>query len=271
MTPITNPPLHHSTNHQSPILSTFSLTAGYKRARDIIRGINVVIEEGEFVGLFGTNGAGKSTVLKAIMGLLYQKEGQILYYPGNGASSMDIIKHSADMRSRMGIKYLTQDARIFPNFTVKDNLMFAVNYDNNAYEQRIERIFTLFPDMGENSFLKKKGDDLSGGQREKTAIAMVLITEPRLLMLDEPSSGLSPNIVGALLKGIRDFQKSRDGKMGIILIEQQKLFDAKNICDSLYLMKNGSVVDLEGNISREKLKADSISEEDLERFMLVEA
>jgi branched-chain amino acid transport system ATP-binding protein len=125
--------------------------------------------------------------------------------------------------------------------------------------------------MGENNFLKKKGDELSGGQREKTAIAMVLITEPRLLMLDEPSSGLSPNIVGALLKGIRDYQKSLDGKMGIILIEQQKLFDAKNICDSLYLLKNGSVVDLEGNISQEKLKAESVSEDDLERFMLIEA
>jgi len=253
------------------LLETKNLTAGYKRARDIIRGINIVIEEGEFVGLFGTNGAGKSTVMKAIMGLLYQKDGQILYYPGNGASSTDIIKHSADMRSRMGIKYLTQDARIFPNFTVKDNLMFAVNYDINAYKERSERIFTLFPDMGENSFLKKKGDELSGGQREKTAIAMVLITGPRLLMLDEPSSGLSPNIVGALLKGIREFQESRDGKMGIVLIEQQKLFDAKNICDSLYLMKNGSVVDLDGNVSQEKLKAESVSEEDLERFMLVEA
>jgi branched-chain amino acid transport system ATP-binding protein len=276
MTPIhpsTTPPLttNHSTTHQSSILSTFSLTAGYKRARDIIRDINLVIEEGEFVGLFGTNGAGKSTILKSLMGLLYQAEGQILYYPGNGAAPIDIIKHSADKRSKMGIKYLTQDARIFPNSTVKENLMFAVNYDINAYKQRIEPIFALFPDMGENSFLKKKGDELSGGQREKTAIAMVLITEPRLLMLDEPSSGLSPNIVGALLKGIREFQRSRDGKMGVILIEQQKLFDAKNICDSLYLMKNGSVVDLEGNISQEKLKSDSISEEDLEQFMLVEA
>lgn len=253
------------------LLETINLKSGYKRARDIIRDINLVVEEGEFVGLFGTNGAGKSTILKSIMGLLYQKEGQILYYPGKSSSPIDIINESADKRSRIGIKYLTQDARIFPNFTVKENLMFAVNYDNKAYKEKIESIFKLFPDMGENSFLKKKGDELSGGQREKTAIAMVLITEPRLLMLDEPSSGLSPNIVGALLKGIRDYQKSLDGKMGIILIEQQKLFDAKNICDSLYLMKNGSVVDLEGNISQEKLKAESVSEDDLERFMLIEA
>jgi len=264
--PITHPPSTHP-----PILSTVSLCAGYKKARDIIRDIDLVIEEGEFVGLFGTNGAGKSTILKAIIGLLYQKQGQILYHPGNGAPPLDIILHSADKRSRMGIKYLTQDARIFPNFTVKDNLLFAVNYDKSVYDERIKQVFALFPDMEDKAFLARKGDLLSGGQRGKTAIAMVLITRPRLLLLDEPSSGLSPNLVSALLKGIREFQKSRDGKMGVILIEQQKLFEARNICDSLYLLKNGSLVDLDGNVSREKLKAVSVSEEDLERFMLVEA
>jgi ABC-type branched-subunit amino acid transport system ATPase component len=200
---------------------------------------------------------------------LYQQQGQILYNPGNGAS-IDIIKHSADTRSWAGIKYLTQDARIFPNFTVKENLMFAVNYDKSVYSERIKQVFALFPEMEDKEFLDQKGDILSGGQRGKTAIAMVLITQPRLLLLDEPSSGLSPNLVSALLKGIRDFQQSQDGKMGVILIEQQKLFEAKNICDSIYLLKNGSVVDLEGNLSHEKLKAESVSEEDLERFMLVE-
>jgi branched-chain amino acid transport system ATP-binding protein len=271
--PLTTPPLHHSTTpplHHSPILTTISLTAGYKKARSVIRDINLVIDEGEFVGLFGTNGAGKSTILKALMGLLYRQQGEILYNPGNGAAPIDIIKHSADMRSRLGIKYLTQDARIFPNFTVKENLMFAVGYDKSVYKERIKQVFALFPEMEDREFLDQKGDLLSGGQRGKTAIAMVLITHPRLLLLDEPSSGLSPNLVSALLKGIRDFQECQDGKMGVILIEQQKLFEAKNICDSIYLLKNGSVVDIEGNISREKLKAETVSEEDLERFMLVE-
>ncbi len=272
----TNPPI---TTHQSttppltppPILSTVSLCAGYKKAPNVIMDINLVIEEGEFVGLFGTNGAGKSTILKSLMGLLYQKQGQILYHPGNGDAPIDIIKLSADKRSRMGIKYLTQDARIFPNFTVKENLLFAVNYDRSIYNERIKQVYALFPDMEDKEFLDQKGDLLSGGQRGKTAIAMVLITHPRLLLLDEPSSGLSPNLVGTLLKGIRNFQGSRDGKMGVILIEQQKLFDAKNICDSIYLLKNGSVVDLEGNPSREKLSAGSVSEEQMEQFMLVEA
>ena len=253
------------------LLETINLKAGYKKARDVIRDINLIVEEGEFVGLFGTNGAGKSTILKALMGLLYQQQGQILYNPGNGAAPIDIIKHSADMRSRMGIKYLTQDARIFPNFTVKENLMFAVDYDKTVYSERIKQVFALFPDMEDKEFLDRKGDLLSGGQRGKTAIAMVLITHPRLLLLDEPSSGLSPNLVSTLLKGIRDFQESPDGKMGVILIEQQKLFEARSICDSIYLLKNGSVVDAEGNVSREKLKAGTVSEEDLERFMLVEA
>jgi ABC-type branched-subunit amino acid transport system ATPase component len=270
--PLTNnhstpPPLHPST---SPLLETINLNAGYKKARDVIRDINLIVEEGEFVGLFGTNGAGKSTILKALMGLLYRQQGQILYNSGNGANPIDIIKYSADMRSRMGIKYLTQDARIFPNFTVKENLMFAVNYDKSVYSERIKQVFALFPEMEDKEFLDQKGDLLSGGQRGKTAIAMVLITHPRLLLLDEPSSGLSPNLVSALLKGIRDFQESQDGEMGVILIEQQKLFEARSICDSIYLLKNGSVVDAEGNVSREKLKAGTVSEEDLERFMLVE-
>lgn len=253
------------------ILKTINLNAGYKKARDVVRHINLTLEEGEFVGLFGTNGAGKSTILKAVMGLLYQQDGQIFYYPGNGNSSPDIIKYSAYKRSRMGIKYLTQDAQIFPNFTVKDNLLFAVNYDKNIYCKQIEGVFALFPDLKENDFLNKKGSELSGGQREKTAIAMVLITNPRILLLDEPSAGLSPNLVESLLRGIREYQKNQVNKMGIILIEQQKLYEAKNICDSLYLLKNGSIIDLKGNQSRDKLKAESVSQEQLEHFMLVEA
>lgn len=253
------------------LLETVNLCAGYKQAPSVVTDINFNIEEGEFIGLFGTNGAGKSTILKALMGLLYQQQGQILYYPGNGAGHIDIINHSADMRSRMGIKYLTQDAKIFPNFSVRENLMFAVNYDESSYRERIKLVFALFPDMEDNEFLNLKGDLLSGGQRGKTAIAMVLLTHPRLLLLDEPSSGLSPNLVSSLLKGIREFQKSRDGKMGVILIEQQKMFEVKNICDSIYLMKNGNNVDLKGNVSREKIKVNSISEDDLEQFMLVEA
>ena len=128
------------------LLETKNLTAGYKKARDIIRDINLVVEQREFVGLFGTNGAGKSTLLKALMGLLYQQQGQI-FYQGDGKSPLDISKCSAYKRSQMGIKYLTQDARIFPNFTVKENLMFAVNYDETAYNERIGRIFALFPEM----------------------------------------------------------------------------------------------------------------------------
>ncbi len=253
------------------LLETVNLCAGYKQAPSVVTDINFNIEEGEFIGLFGTNGAGKSTILKALMGLLYQQQGQILFYPGNGAGHIDIIKHSADMRSRMGIKYLTQDAKIFPNFSVKENLLFAVNYDESSYRERSKLVFTLFPEMEDKEFLNLKGDQLSGGQRGKTAIAMVLLTHPRLLLLDEPSSGLSPNLVGSLLKGIREFQKSRDGKMGVVLIEQQKMFEVKNICDSIYLMKNGNSVDLKGNVSREKIKANYISEDDLEQFMLVEA
>ena len=253
------------------LLETINLYAGYKKARNIIRDICLTVDEGEFVGLFGTNGAGKSTLLKALMGLLYQQEGQILYLPDNGEMKRDIISCSANKRSRMGIKYLTQDAQIFPNLSVKENLKFAVNYNNNEYHERIGSIFDLFPDMKENDFLNKKGTELSGGQREKTAIAMVLMSKPRLLMLDEPSAGLAPNLVKSLLKGIRNYQKSQLNKMGVILIEQQKLFEAKNVCDCVYLLKNGSIIDLEGNLSKEKLKAKSVSDEKLEQFMLIEA
>lgn len=253
------------------VLEIINLFAGYKKAKNIIRDIHLIVDEGEFVGLFGTNGAGKSTILKAIMGILYQQEGQILYHPGNAEEANEIIRCSADKRSRMGIKYLTQDAQIFPNLSVKENLLFAVNFNKNEYDERIGNIFDLFPDLAENDFLNKKGTELSGGQREKTAIAMMLMTKPRLLMLDEPSAGLSPNLVENLLKGIRDYQKNQTNKMGVILIEQQKLFEAKNICDSVYLLKNGSIIDLEGNISTGKLKAESVSDGKLEQFMLIEA
>jgi len=276
-------PLHHSTTHQSPLtphpstplpsplLQTVALYAGYKKARNVVRDINLTVEKGEFIGLFGTNGAGKSTILKAIMGLLYQQEGKILYYPGDSREAIDIIKHPADKRSLLGIKYLTQDARIFPNYTIKENLLFAVDFDKTKYSEKIPGIIDLFADFAENSFLTKKGDELSGGEREKTAIAMVLMTNPRLLMLDEPSAGLSPNLVKGLLKGIRRYQRSQGNGMGVILIEQQKLFEAKNICDTIYLLKNGSIIDLEGNESQEKLQAEVVTDEKLEQFMLIEA
>jgi ABC-type branched-subunit amino acid transport system ATPase component len=251
------------------ILETINLTAGYKKARSVIRNINLVIEEGEFVGLFGTNGAGKSTIMKAIMGLLYQQEGKILYHTGNNKEPGDIITYSANRRSRIGIKYLTQDAQVFPNYTVKENLLFAVDFDKAIYTGRVDRILNIFADFKENSFLNKKGNELSGGERAKTAIAMVMMTEPRVLMLDEPSAGLSPNLVESLLKGIKQYKNDMGNGMAVILIEQQKLLDARNICDSIYLLKSGETVDLEGQTSIQKMKADALTDRDLEEFMLV--
>ena len=100
---------------------------------------------------------------------------------------------------------------------------------------------------------------------------MVLMTRPNLLMLDEPSAGLSPNLVKDLLQGLKDYQESQGNGMGVILIEQQKLFEAKNICDTVYLLKNGSIIDLQGRESNEKLRAESVTDEKLEQFMLIEA
>lgn len=253
------------------LLETSNLFAGYKKARNVVRDIDLSINAGEFIGLFGTNGAGKSTILKAVMGLLYQREGRILFWPDCGDKETDIIGLSPNKISRMGIKYLTQDAQIFPSYSVKENLLFTVDFDKEIYNQRVSEIFELFEDFKNEQFLDKKGNELSGGEREKTAIAMVLMTKPRLLMLDEPSAGLSPNLVGSLLKGIRNYQQEQDNGMGVILIEQQKLFEAKNICDSVYLLKNGSIVDFEGKSSSEKLPAELVTDEKLERFMLVEA
>jgi ABC-type branched-subunit amino acid transport system ATPase component len=251
------------------LLETVNLSAGYKKARNVISNINLVIDEGEFVGLFGTNGAGKSTIMKAIMGLLYQQEGQILYHTGNGKEQGDIITYSANKRSRIGIKYLTQDVQVFPNYTVRENLLFAVDFDKAKYTGRINRILNIFADFKENNFLSKKGNELSGGERAKTAIAMVMMTEPRVLMLDEPSAGLSPNLVASLLRGIKQYKDDMGNGMAVILIEQQKLLDARNICDSLYLLKNGETVDLQGNPSSQKMRASDISDKDMEEFMLV--
>ena len=270
-------PPHSSSPHQSPLtphpsllLETIGLFAGYKKARNVVRSIDLIVEKGEFVGLFGTNGAGKSTILKAIMGILYRQQGKILYYLGK-KEAVDIIEYPPDKRSRLGIKYLTQDARIFPGYTVKENLLFAVEFDKKKYTERIAGIIDLFVDFSDSAFLNKKGDELSGGEREKTAIGMVLMTQPRLLMLDEPSAGLSPQLVKSLLEGIRNYQRSQGNGMAVILIEQQKLFEAKDICDSLYLLKNGRIIDLEGNESNGKLPVSAVTDAKLEEFMLVKS
>jgi ABC-type branched-subunit amino acid transport system ATPase component len=262
-------------------LETIDLTAGYKRSRQVIKDISLTLERGEIIGLFGTNGAGKSTVLKAIMGLLYETRGEIRYYPekndsqksgdsGDVCSFSELSRLPVAARSKLGIRYLTQDSRVFPSLSAKRNLDLAMRKSGQSLDFWLQLLKNDFQDLVDEDRLEAPGYMLSGGERASIAMAMVLISGADLLLLDEPSAGMAPKRAASLFAGIRDYVKKTSKNTTVILIEQQRLFAAKNICDSIYLMKNGHIVDCLGNNSMEKIQATDFSENDLENFMLGE-
>jgi len=182
--------------------------------------------------ILGRNGVGKTTLAKAIMGLLPIKDGEILYDEGN-----DISKLSSDKRAGLAIGYVPQGREIFPQLTVKENLDIGLLGNRNGLKQVPDKIYELFPVLKE--MLKRKGGDLSGGQQQQLAIARALCIEPKLLILDEPSEGIQPNIVQQI-GNVIDYLTKEEG-ITVIIVEQKLPF-AKRHGDDFYILDRGSVV-----------------------------
>jgi urea transport system ATP-binding protein len=189
------------------------------------------IKEGRCTCLMGRNGVGKTTITKAIMGLVPSKDGKILY---NGE---DIRTMGSDKRASLAIGYVPQGREIFPQLTVKENLEIGLLGNRNGLKTVPDKIYELFPVLKE--MLKRKGGDLSGGQQQQLAIARALCIEPKLLLLDEPSEGIQPNIVQQIGEVIDYLTKEE--KITVILVEQKLPF-ARRHGDDFFIIDRGAVV-----------------------------
>ena len=192
-------------------LQVQALTAGYTPEVDILHGISLTVAAGEIVTVLGPNGAGKSTLMKAIAGLVTVRSGAVRLF---GA---DLLGAAAHQMVERGLAYVPQVRNIFARLGVEENLDMGayIRRDRGAIAQDKERIFGLFPRLKERR--RQAAGTLSGGERQMVAMARALMSRPRLLMLDEPSAGLSPKMVGTLFEKVRDV---RDSGVTILMVEQ---------------------------------------------------
>jgi len=209
-------------------LSNISVSCDGSR---ILRNVSLVVPAGKVVCLMGRNGVGKTTTLKSVLGLVKLDTGSIKL----GESDLTTLK--PEQRVRQGIGYVPQGRDIFPNLTVTDNLRIGAVAQGKKLNSAVERIFELFPVLKEMT--QRKGGILSGGQQQQLAIARALLTNPKVLLLDEPTEGIQPNIIDQIGETIK---KLRQGsKLGILLVEQYLDF-CLDVGDSFYIMDRGSVV-----------------------------
>jgi urea transport system ATP-binding protein len=197
----------------------------------ILRGVDLSIRPKTVFCLMGRNGVGKSTTLKALMGLLPADSGTVEL----GGASIDRAS-SAD-RARLGLGYVPQGREIFPHLTVEENLFIGLNARGQKRDaSQTDRIYALFPIIKE--FLHRKGGMLSGGQQQQLAIGRALLTRPKLLILDEPTEGIQPNIIDQIGDAIKMLRA--EGEMSILLVEQYLDF-CKELGDDFAILERGAV------------------------------
>jgi branched-chain amino acid transport system ATP-binding protein len=207
-----------------------NIVCGYGAADEILKGARLIVAPGEMVAIIGPNGAGKSTLLKAVVGLLQLKSGDILF---DGTA----IEHlSPGDRARRGIAFVPQEANVFPSMTVRENLEMGGLIERTGISARIDALFVRFPILAEKR--RSAARTLSGGQRQVLAMAMALMVAPRLLLLDEPSAGLSPTAAETLFDTIVDIHR---GGTSIVIVEQNAR-EALMIADRGVVLVDGRTV-----------------------------
>ena len=197
----------------------------------ILRGVDLDIPSKSVFCLMGRNGVGKTTTLKTIVGL---------HKPNKGSVTLDGVRldsMSPEARARAGIGYVPQGREIFPHLTVDENLRIGAVARSKKLNGQLDRVFTLFPILKE--FLPRRGGMLSGGQQQQLAIGRALLTDPKILILDEPTEGIQPNVIDQIGDTIRLLRE--EGKMSILLVEQYLDF-AKELSDEFAIMDRGAVV-----------------------------
>ncbi len=229
------------------MLEIRNLETGYDK-KQVLFDVSMKVSEGEIVSIIGPNGAGKSTILKAICGIIPIWEGDIIF------DNKTIKRNSIAENIKSGLTFAPQGNRVFDELTVKNNLeLGGYLLDKKKLKKRIEQTFETFPILKKRT--KQIAGKLSGGEQQMLALARALIPEPKLLLLDEPSLGLAPNLLGDVYRKLVEI----NNKFGIsMLIVEQKVNDVLKISDRTYSIKLGKIAfdgkpkELIGN--KEKLK-----------------
>ena len=277
-TPAVAGPAPDDARPRPPVLAVAGVETDIGGSR-ILRGVDLEVRAGEVVALMGRNGVGKTTTLKSITGVLPIRKGRIAF------EGRPIHRLPIDERARNGIAYVPQGRDIFPHLTVEENLQvgLVVHRRRGAdARQALDRVFGLFPIL--KDFLSRKGGVLSGGQQQQLAIGRALLTDPKLLILDEPTEGIQPSIidqigdtlkklkapaappdtieraardVGEIMDAVRELKKEH--KLAILLVEQYVDF-CREVADRFYAMDRGAVTisgpiaDLTDEVVREHLQ-----------------
>lgn len=208
-------------------LEITNLHAGYGET-EILKGIDISVEPSQTVAIIGPNGAGKSTVIKSVLGLLNVISGSI------SMDGVDIVGIAPDKAVRQGISYVPQTHNVFPNLSVTENLEMGAWTRKNGIAERIDEMFDLFPDL--KTKRNKIAGSLSGGQRQMVAMAKALMVEAKIMLLDEPTAGLSPKFQAQIFKTVK---KINENGIPILLVEQNAK-QALEIADKGYVLVDGT-------------------------------
>ena len=211
----------------SPFLIGDDMTGGYGTGADILHGCTIAVEEGQIAVIVGPNGAGKSTAMKAVFGMLNLREGSVRL---NGR---DITKLSPQARVAEGMAFVPQTSNIFTSLTVEENLEMGAFLRRDNIASTMDQVFELFPILKDKR--RQAAGELSGGQRQQVAVGRALMTKPRVLMLDEPTAGVSPIVMDELFDRI--IEVARTG-ISILMVEQNAR-QALAIADKGYVMVQG--------------------------------
>lgn len=214
-----------------PILHVSALSARYAD-EDIIRGVSIDVPRGAIVALLGPNGSGKSTLLKAVYGLVPKRTGTIRFRR-RGGDPVDLIRLKPHEVTAHGVDMVPQIANTFPELSVRENLEIGCIRERRRAVERMERVLEVVPLL--QPLLRRRAATLSGGQRQTLGIARALMSDPELLILDEPSAGLAPHVVDDVLEQIRSINRAGTS----ILIVEQKARQCLAIADYGYVLDQG--------------------------------
>jgi len=192
-----------------PVVEARALVAGYVPGVDILNGVDLVLGSGEIVGIVGPNGAGKTTLVKAMFGLVPVRSGEVLLH------GEDVTRLAAHKLAGKGVGYVPQRDNVFPRLTVEENLRMGAYQRPHTYDERLAVVRPLFPSVCERP--RARAESLSGGERQMLAMARVLMMDPSVLFLDEPSAGLSPRVQDQVFDQVVEINASG---VAIVMVEQ---------------------------------------------------
>lgn len=212
-----------------PLLQTSALNGGYG-GKPVLQGVDIEVNEGEIVAIIGRNGVGKSTLMKTLIGLLPIQRGSIRI------RGRQVDGLSAHRRARLGIGYVPQGRDVFPRMTVLENLMVGQSISGRKLDGKIEEVYHYFPILQERA--SQRAGTLSGGQQQQLAIGRVLMGGPSLVLLDEPSEGIQPNIVQSIARIMVDLN-AKSG-LGVVFVEQN-IDMIRAMAQRCYVMDKGRI------------------------------